>query len=117
MYMIKPIYSKNIAKLIISNLRFIGDLYTPENLMEKLKIERKQFYDTLEILITRKQVELRGVNQILVKTEKSEQVFENIFMRSIRTVTSNSTFAACIGAAIGVNIDKPIKWMAMLVHF
>lgn len=113
-------YHREIAIKIINEVRFFNSKYNVEQLLKELKLEsesdRKKFFCTLEVLIANNQIKVVGERQTLIRTEKSLQVLEEPCMRFLRSITNNQTFAAALGAAIGVNLGNILHWIVQLAQ-
>ena len=110
-------YKKEIAKNIVNTVKQSGNYFSSEDLIKKFGYDREDFYNTLDELKLKNQIRCQGSAGTIQITEKSYQVVESFWRKLvnwIKAILNNQTFAAALGAAIGVNLGGFFTWCIRL---
>lgn len=112
-------YNQKYAQLIVNRVAENPYGYSDYEQLKKIltkEINEKVFWSTFKTLIIRKQLALENkAGTKICLTEYSQQVFDGKLTKFFKLITNNQTFAAALGAAIGVNIDKIFYWLSKLL--
>lgn len=109
-------YKKEIAKNIVNTVKQSGNFYSTEDLIKKFKCNSKDFYDTFDELKLKNQITTIKLGTVQI-TENSYQIVQGFwcrFINWIKAILNNQTFAATLGAAIGMNLGGFFTWFIHL---